>query len=368
MSTKRDYYEILGVSRNATDEELKKAYRKLAMQYHPDRNPGNKEAEEKFKEINEAYEVLSDPEKRRMYDQFGHQAFGPGGFGHGGFGQDSGFGFDINDIFGDESPFEDIFSTFFGGGSFGRRAKSTRKSRGRDIRADITINLTDLINDKNVTIKVRRNEPCSACGGTGSRSSSSSSTCPTCRGTGRVRNTQGFFTIETTCPKCHGTGTIVSDPCNVCHGESVVEKDVTLTIRIPAGVEDGTRLRVSGEGDAGQFNGSRGDLYVIIHVKNDTNFERRGNDLYGRLNISFPRAVFGGQIEVPTLTGKKKVNLAPGVQSGYQLRLRGEGLPDYRTKIRGDIYYEVHIDVPEHLTSKEKELLREYASLRGELF
>lgn len=362
MPTDKDYYEILGVSRNATDEEIKKAYRRLAMKYHPDRNPGNKEAEEKFKEINEAYEVLSDPEKRRMYDQFGHQAFGPGGFSY----SNQGFDFDINDIFG-ESPFEDIFSSFFGS-SFTRRDRGrSRRSRGTDIRADITVDLTDIISDKNVTIKVRRNEVCYACNGTGSRKGSSPTTCPTCGGKGQIRNSQGFFTITTTCPRCHGSGTIISDPCPVCGGESVIEKESTLTVKIPGGIEDGTRLRIHSEGDAGKFGGERGDLYVVVHVRNNTPFERRGSDLYGKLKISFPRAVFGGIVEVDTINGKKKVNIPPGVQTGHQIRIRGEGLPDIRTKVRGDIFYEVQIDVPKNPSIKEREILKQYASIIGEI-
>ncbi len=362
MPTNKDYYEILGVSRNASDDEIKKAYRKLAMKYHPDRNQGNKEAEEKFKEINEAYEVLSDPEKRRMYDQFGHQAFAQGGFGS----STTGFDFDLNDIFG-ESPFEDIFSSFFGG-PFTRKdsRRRERRTRGSDIRADISINLSEILSEKNLTIKVRRNEPCSACSGTGSKNSSTPSTCPTCGGRGQVRTTQGFFTISTTCPRCNGTGTVISDPCHICRGKSVVEKDVNLTIRIPAGIEDGTKMRISGEGDIGEFNGVRGDLYVIVYVKNDTSFERQGSNLYCKLKISFPRAVFGGLLEVETLSGRKKINIPAGVQTGHQIRLKGEGLPDIRTKIRGDILYEIQIDVPKNPSLKEKELLRQYASLIGE--
>jgi molecular chaperone DnaJ len=363
MATNKDYYEILGVPRNASDEEIKKAYRKLAMKYHPDRNQGDKAAEEKFKEINEAYEVLSDPEKRRMYDQFGHQAFSQGGFSHGG---PAGFDFDLNDIFGEDSPFEDIFSSFFG---FGRseKSRSTRRNRGADIRADITVSLRDIISDKNITLKVRRNEPCHACHGTGSRGGASPVTCPTCGGRGQIRTTQGFFTISTTCPQCNGRGTIVSDPCPVCRGESVVEENVTITIKVPGGIEDGTRLRISGEGDAGKFNGARGDLYVLVHVKNDTPFERKGNDLYGKLKISFPRAVFGGMVEVETLEGKKKLHIPAGIQTGHQIRLRGEGLPDVRTKYRGDIFYEVQIDVPKNPSPREREILRQYASLIGEI-
>lgn len=368
MATEKDYYELLGVQRNASDEEIKKAYRKQAMKYHPDRNPGDKVSEEKFKEVSEAYEVLSDPEKKKMYDQFGHAAFkqagagGPGGFG--------GRGFDFEDIFGG-SGFEDIFSSFFGGGggSSRRGGAGSRRGgaeRGTDIRADISLNLADILTDKNLKIKVKRNEVCDVCNGAGSKSGSNPGTCPTCGGRGSVRTNQGFFSISTTCPSCHGTGTVITDPCPNCRGNSVVEKENMITVKIPAGVEDEMRLRVTGEGDAGRFKGPRGDLYVLIHIKNNTEFERQGTDLYGKMKISFPRAVFGGQVDVETLDGRKKVNIPSGVQSAHQIRLRGEGLPDIRSKERGDIYFEVVIDVPKNLKAKDRDLLKEYMKSTGE--
>lgn len=369
MATEKDYYELLGVQRNASDEDIKKAYRKQAMKYHPDRNPGDKVSEEKFKEVSEAYEVLSNPEKKKMYDQFGHAAFsqgGPGGPG-GGFG---GRGFNFEDVFGG-SGFEDIFNTFFGGAaggssrSRGGRARSGAE-RGTDIRADISLNISDILTDKNLKIKVRRNETCDVCGGVGSRSGKTPGACPTCGGSGSVRTNQGFFSISTTCPTCHGTGTVITDPCPNCRGNSVVEKETMITVKIPAGVEDEMRLRVTGEGDAGRFKGPRGDLYVLIHIKNDTDFERQGTDLYGKLKISYPRAVFGGQIDAHTLEGMKKISVPSGVQSAHQIRLRGEGLPDIRSKERGDIYYEVVIDVPKNLKSKDKDILKEYMKSIGE--
>ncbi len=360
MATGKDYYELLGVSRNASDEEIKKAFRQMALKYHPDRNPGDKVAEEKFKEINEAYEVLSNPEKKRMYDQFGHSAFSQGGFGSPG----QGTSFDFDDIFGG-TGFEDIFNTFFGG-SASRRSRAKASSRGSDIRADISLNLEDVLTDKNLKIKVRRNEACDVCHGSGSRSGGRSGTCPTCGGRGTVRTTQGFFSISTTCPTCHGEGSVISDPCTACRGSGINEKDSFINVKIPAGVDDGIRLRVPDEGDMGRNGGPRGDLYVLIHIKNDTEFERKGTDLYGRLKISFPRAVFGGQIEVNSLEGNKKVNIPSGVQSGHQIRLKNEGIPDLRSKIRGDLYYEVYIDVPKNLKQKEKEILKEYSRLTGD--
>ncbi len=365
MATEKDYYDLLGIPKNSSDEEIKKAFRKMAMKYHPDRNSGDKVSEEKFKEINEAYEILSDPEKRKMYDQFGHSAFNQPGFG----GQNpGGAGFDFGDMFGG-SGFEDIFNTFFGGNTTRRSSTGNRTAaaRGSDIRADITLNLNDILSDKNLKIKVRRNEVCDVCHGTGSRGGQKAAVCPTCGGRGTVRTTQGFFSISTTCPACHGAGTVISDPCYTCRGEGIIDKDSYITVKIPAGVDDEMRLRVSEEGDAGKHGGPRGDLYVLIHIKNDTNFERKSNDLYGKLKISFPRAVFGGQIDVDTLEGIKKVNIPSGVQSAHQIRLKNEGIPDIRTKIRGDIYYEIVIDVPKILKPKEKEALKEYAKVAGEI-
>ena len=369
MAAEKDFYEILGIARTANDDEIKKAYRKLAMKYHPDRNQGDKVAEEKFKEATEAYEVLSNPEKRKMYDQFGHAAFSQGAGGPGGFGG----GMNFDDIFGGGgggSVFEDIFDSFFGGGGGGRRRSSRtqgpRRTRGSDIRADITLDIHDILHDKNLKLKVRRNEVCDACHGTGSKSGAAPKTCPTCGGSGTVRTTQGFFTVQTTCPTCHGTGTVTDDPCPVCHGTGIVEKDSVINVKIPAGVEDGMRLRVSGEGDVGKNGGPRGDLYVMIRVKNDTIFERQGRNVYIELKISYPRAVFGGNVEVKTLDGKKKIHIPAGVQVGHQLRLHGEGIPDVHTKIRGDIFYTIIVDVPKHQSSRERNALKEYAGAIGE--
>lgn len=374
MATERDYYDVLGIARGASQDDIKAAYRKKAMQYHPDRNPGDEAAEEKFKEATEAFEVLSDEQKRKMYDQFGHNAFKQGGAGG-----PSGFtNMNFDDIFGgfggfgggSSGGFEDIFDTFFGGGGgrrrSGARSGAPRKQRGDDLRADVTLNLKDVLNDKNLKLKVRRNEKCDACGGSGSESGSAPQVCTTCGGTGRVRQTQGFFSIQTACPKCHGTGSMVKDPCRKCDGTGVVEEDVLVTVKIPAGVDDGMRLRVSGEGDLGPNNGIRGDLYVQIHVENQTPFEREGDDLYGELKVSFPRAVFGGDLEVETLDGFKKIHVPAGVQVGHQIRLRGYGLPNVRTKARGDLYLAVSIDVPKRPTSAEKRLLKEYAKQIGE--
>jgi molecular chaperone DnaJ len=359
MATKRDYYEVLGIPRNASQDEIKRAFRKLAMQYHPDRNPNDKVAEEKFKEVSEAYEVIGDEQKRKSYDQFGHAAFQQGGFG--GAGARGGFNFD--DIFGGGGGgfggFEDIFDTFFGGGS--RRRSRSSKMRGSDIRADITLDITDVLQDKALKIKVRRNEYCSSCNGSGSRSNKSPSVCPTCGGAGQVRTTQGFFTLSQTCPKCHGTGTVVSDPCASCHGSGLQERDEIINVKIPAGVDDGMRLRVPGEGDIGKNGGTRGDLYVQIHIKNSTSFEREGGNLYGNLKISYPRAVFGGDIMVDTLEERKKVHIPSGVQVGHQIRLRGEGIPDIHSKIRGDIFYKVSVDVPKSISKNAKNLLKELA-------
>lgn len=365
MAAEKDYYEILGVQRNASEDELKKAFRKLAMKFHPDQNAGDKVAEEKFKEINEAYEVLSDPEKRRMYDQFGKAAFTQGGPGAGG----GAGGYDFSDIFGG-SGFEDIFNTFFGGGGGGGSQQGRRSrggaTRGSDIRADIELSLSDILADKQLKIKVRRNESCEVCHGTGSRGGGHPSTCPTCGGRGSVRTTQGFFSLSTTCPTCKGTGSVISDPCGVCRGEGVVEKESLITVKIPAGVDDGMRLRVSGEGDAGKSGGPRGDLYVLIHLRNNTQFERDGADLYGKLKISYARAVFGGNIEVETLEGPKKVSIPSGVQPGHKIRLKGDGVPDIHSRSRGDLYYEVTIDVPKNLKPREKDLLKQFAEATGE--
>ena len=364
MATEKDYYTILGVAKSATLEEIKTAFRKLAMQYHPDRNPGDKVAEERFKEAAEAYEVLSNPEKRKMYDQFGHAAFSQGQGGGGGY-----RGFNMDEVFNGEDifgGFNDIFESFFGGGGGRKRQSGPRRVRGSDIRADISLNLVDVLQDKTIKLKVRRNEQCDSCGGTGSRSSKPPKTCPTCGGTGSVRTMQGFFSISTPCPNCNGIGTVIDDPCSKCRGTGVTERDELISIRIPAGVEDGMKVRISGEGDIGRNGGSRGDLYVLINIKNNTGFERQSNNLLGKLRISYPRAIFGGDVEVETLESKKRVSIPAGVQVGHQIRLRGEGIPDVHTHQRGDIYYEVTIDIPRNLNAQAKKMMKEYAEILGE--
>ncbi len=369
MATEKDFYDILGVSRGANEDEIKKAYRKQAMKYHPDRNPGDKVAEDKFKEASEAYEVLSNSEKRKMYDQFGHAAFQQGGGAGGGFQG----GFNFNDIFGGGGMggggvFDDIFDTFFGGGGTRGRTRQSgpRKTRGSDIRADISLKMIDILQDKNLKLKVRRNEVCDTCNGSGSKSGKAPTTCQTCGGSGTVRTSQGFFTVQTTCPTCHGNGSQVSDPCPSCRGSGTREKDSVINVKIPAGVEDGMRLRVSGEGDVGQNGGPRGDLYVLITVNNDSEFQREGKDLYAKLKISYPRAIFGGKIPVSTIEGEKQINIPAGVQVGHQIRIKGEGMPDIRSKVRGDIYFEIVIDVPKNLSGKAKNLLKDFASETGE--
>src|SRR5690242_12397414 len=302
---KRDYYEVLGVSRTAGDEELKKAYRRLAIQFHPDRNPGDKEAEERFKEINEAYQVLSDPEKRSQYDRFGHAAFqgpqGPGGFG----------GFDFSQGF--EEVFSDIFGDFFG---TGRGRSRSRSRRGEDLRYDLEVEFEEAAKGTEKSIKFQRLTQCDACHGTRAKGGSTSvRTCPNCRGSGQVRTQQGFFSIATTCSQCRGEGAIITDPCVKCQGQGRLRKQETLSVRIPAGVDNGSRLKLRGEGEAGWAGGPGGDLYVVIHVKEHPLFVRQDNDIIVEVPISFPQAALGGEVEVPTLEGKVKLKIPGGTQS-----------------------------------------------------
>ena len=365
MATEKDYYELLGVAKNASVDEIKKAYRKLAMQHHPDRNPGNKVAEEKFKEATEAYAVLSDAQKRQLYDQYGHSAFSQGGPGAGGFGRG---GMNFDDIFGGMGgfDFDDIFSSIFGGKRSKRAETGPRPAKGRDIRADISLELGDILKPKKVKLKLKRDEECDVCHGTGSQSGGGSKTCPTCGGAGAVRTTQGFFTIQTTCPTCHGEGKIISNPCKTCRGSGMSEKDIEIMVRIPAGVQDGQMLLVNGEGNAGKNGGPRGDLYVKLNIRNNTHFERNADDLFAKLRISFPRAVFGGSMEVDTLEGKRKVNIPAGVQPGHRIQLQGEAIPNLDTGRRGNIYYEVVVDVPQNLPAKAKNMLKDYADITGD--
>jgi molecular chaperone DnaJ len=355
-TTKRDYYDILGIKRNASEEEIKKAFRKLAVKYHPDKNPNNKEAEEQFKEINEAYAILSDTEKRRAYDMFGHAGVGaetfrrsPGSdfdFGGGGF----------NDIFGD------IFEDFFGRSTRTRR----RAERGSDLRYDLEISFEEAIFGKEIKIRIPRLETCSDCRGTGAKSGSSIKTCSTCNGAGQVRYQQGFFTVSRTCGHCHGEGRIISEVCPKCQGEKRIQKEKTLSLKIPAGVQHGSRLRLSGEGEPGGNGGPAGDLYVIIAVKEHPIFSREENNIICEVPISFAQAALGATIEVPTLKGKTELKIPPGTQPGKNFRLKGLGAPDLRGYEHGDLVVKMKVTIPTKLTSRQKEILQEYVKISAE--
>jgi molecular chaperone DnaJ len=346
--TKADYYEILGVSRDASEQELKAAYRKLAMKYHPDRNPGNKEAEEKFKECSEAYQVLTDPQKRAAYDRYGHA-------GVSGVGASNGDPFagmpDLGDIFGDF--FGEVFN--MGGGS----RRGSRSQRGRDVRVDHVIEFEDAVFGKEVQVTLRRMEACETCHGTGTASGRGPSTCPQCQGRGQVRFQQGFFSIARTCSACGGTGTVISDPCRTCWGDGRVERQRTIQVTVPAGVEEGTRIRYQGEGDAGRQGGPSGDLYIVLSVKPHAFFERDGNDLHCVVPISFPQAALGDEITIPTLEGDTVLKIPEGTQSGKEFRVRGKGVPYLNEHGRGDLVVQVVVQTPKKLTKVQKELLRQ---------
>jgi molecular chaperone DnaJ len=356
-SSKRDYYEILGVSRNATEEELKKAYRRLAIQFHPDRNPNDKEAEERFKELNEAYQVLSDPERRAQYDRYGHAAF-EGARGAGGFG-----GFDFTQGF--EEVFADIFGDFFGGGRSGR--SRSRNRRGDDLRFDLEIDFEEAARGTEKTVSFQRLVACDTCGGSGARNGAAGiRVCPNCRGSGQVRTQQGFFSIATTCGQCRGEGSIIADPCPKCQGQGRVRRVQSISVKIPPGVDNGSRLKLRGEGEAGFNGGSAGDLYVVIHVREHKLFARQGNDVVIEVPISFPQAALGSEIEVPTLDGKIKLKIPAGTQSGKVMRLKGRGFPDLHGYGRGDQLVRVVVETPRRLTSRQRELLEEFARSSGE--
>ncbi|MEJ5306647.1 MAG: molecular chaperone DnaJ [Ignavibacteria bacterium] len=360
MATKRDYYEVLGVPRNASQEEIKKAYRKLAMQYHPDRNPGNKEAEEKFKEAAEAYEVLSDPEKRRRYDQFGHAGMQ---------GTDFREYTDINDIF---NAFRDIFSgtgfggsifdDFFGGSTSTRSRRTGSVQRGSDLRVKIKLTLEEIATGVSKKIKIKRYKKCSSCNGTGAESGSGHRTCPVCNGTGEIRQVSrsvfGQFVNITTCNNCGGEGRVISNPCKVCGGEGRVQEEATVNVEIPAGVSTGNYLTLRGEGNAGRRGGPAGDLIVVVEELPHEIFQRQGDDIIYELNLSIPEAVLGGEVEVPTLTGKAKIKLEPGLSPGKILRMKGKGLPNINTKKQGDQLIVVNIYVPQKISNQEKELMQ----------
>jgi len=351
MSTKRDYYEILGVQRDATNDGLKASYRKLALKYHPDRNPGDKDAEDKFKESAEAYEVLRDPEKRRLYDQFGHAGLEGSGF--------SGFG-GFEDIF---SSFGDIFEDFFGFG--GRRRSSTRAPRGADLRYDLTLSFMEAAFGTETEINIEKMERCSECNGDRCEPGTSPETCRQCGGMGQVARNQGFFTVRSTCPVCRGEGQAIPHPCTKCRGTGQVAVAKKVSVKIPAGVDKGSRLRLTGEGEPGRLGGPQGDLYVFLYVEDHEFFQRHDNNIICTMPISFVQAALGDKIKVPTLNGDKKLQIPKGSQPGDVLYLKGEGIPSLRTGRRGDQIIQVEIKTPTHLSKKQEALLREFAELES---
>ncbi len=349
--SKRDYYEILGVAKTATEVELKAAFRKAAMQHHPDRNPGDKAAEAKFKELNEAYQALSDTQKRAAYDRFGHAAFEQGGAGGGGFGAE-----------GFASSMADIFDDLFGGlGGGGRSRGSGGRERGSDLRYNMEITLEEAFNGKTATIKTPTTVTCEACSGSGAKPGARPRPCGTCQGHGRVRAQQGFFAVERTCPTCHGRGEVIDNPCASCSGAGRVSRERSLSVNIPAGVEDGTRIRLTGEGEAGLRGGPAGDLYIFLSIKPHPFFQRDGADLYCQVPISMVQATLGGEFKVHTLDGgESSVKVPEGTQSGKQFRLRGKGMPVLRSRDIGELYIQVRVETPQNLTRRQRELLTEF--------
>lgn len=352
--SKADYYEVLGVTRTASDQELKSAYRKLALKYHPDRNPGDHAAEEKFKEASEAYQVLCDPDKRAAYDRFGHAGVGAAGAG-GGFSGFSG-AVDLGDIFGD--LFGEMFN--MGGGGGGR---ASRQQRGDDLRFDLSIEFEDAIFGKETEVKIRRLESCQTCGGRGSASGRGPSVCTHCQGRGQIRYQQGFFSVARTCSACGGTGSIIGDPCQTCRGETRVSKELKLTVKVPPGVEDGTRIRYAGEGDAGRTNGPRGDLYVVLSIQPHDFFERDGHDLRCVVPISFPQAALGAEIEIQGIDGAVTLKIPEGTQSGKEIRIRGRGVPVLHGKGHGDLVVKVIVQVPRKLSRQQREVVHRLSEL-----
>jgi molecular chaperone DnaJ len=347
---KRCYYEVLEVGRNATDAELKAAFRKLAMKWHPDRNPGDKNSDGRFKEINEAYEILKDPDRRAAYDRYGHAAFehgGPGGF--------SGFGNDFG------SAFSDLFEGIFGMG--GGRGRSGRE-RGADLRYNMEISLEEAYSGKSAQVRIPTSVTCEACSGSGAKAGTRPKTCATCGGQGRIRHAQGFFTLERTCPSCHGRGQVIDSPCPSCSGSGRVTRERTLSVNIPPGVEDGTRIRLAGEGEAGTRAGPAGDLYIFLSITAHPFFQREGADLHCRVPISMVTAALGGELEVPTVDGNKtRVKVPEGTQSGRRFRIHGKGMPVLRSKQMGDMYVQALVETPQKLTKRQRELLAEFDRL-----
>ena len=349
----RDFYDILGVQKNASDDEIKKSYRKLAMKYHPDRNKDDKEAEKKFKEATAAYEALKDPEKRAAYDQYGHDAFRQGGMGGAqGFGDFAG-------------GFSDIFEEFFGGG-FGGSSRQRGPQRGNDLRYNMSITLQEAFSGKKPQIRIPSYESCDLCSATGSADKTGPSTCSTCGGHGKVRSTQGFFSIERPCPTCGGEGSSIKNPCLKCSGTGQVKKQKTISVTIPAGVDTGTRIRISGEGEPGQRGAGNGDLYIFVEVQKDKLFEREEENIFCQIPISITTAIIGGEVEVPTIEGKKaRLNIPAGTQSDTQFRLKGKGMSILRQTRRGDMYVETNVEIPVNLNNKQKAIVKEFEKEGG---
>ncbi len=351
--SKRDYYEVIGVDRSASAADLKKAYRQRAMQFHPDRNPDDPDAETSFKELNEAYDVLRDGERRAAYDQFGHAAFEAGGHGHAG-------GFDFGSTFAD--VFDDLFGDFVGGG----RRSRTGGTRGADLRYNLEVSLEDTFSGTTTQIRAPTSVTCESCEGSGAEGRTQPVACPGCGGAGKVRAQQGFFTIERTCPTCQGIGRIIKDPCHTCGGAGRVRKEKTLSVNVPAGVEDGTRIRLAGEGEAGVRGGPPGDLYIFLSVAPHRIFQREGTHIYCRVPIPMTTAALGGSIEVPTISGgRAKVTIPAGTQAGKRFRLSGKGMPVLRSSGRGDMYIEVVTETPVNLSKRQKELLKDFEGEGG---
>ena len=349
-NVKRDYYEVLGVSREASEQELKSAYRKLALQYHPDRNPNNPDAEEKFKECSEAYAILADTDKRAAYDRFGHA--GVSGAGMGGF--DATAFQDLNDIFGDFFGFGDLFG--------GTRRRS-RAQRGADLREDLTLRFEEAVFGKEAQVTVRRHETCEDCRGSGAAAGKAPVTCRTCAGRGQVRYQQGFFSMARTCPTCQGVGSVITDPCPKCKGQGSIPRQRTIDAKIPAGVEDGTRIRFTGLGEAGAFGGPAGDLYVVLHVKEHPIFERDGIHLHCVIPVSFTQAALGAELRVPTLDGEHTLKVPEGVQSGTTMRIKGKGVPVVNGHGKGDLFVEIRVQTPSKVSKRQRELLQELESI-----